>query len=725
MDRLNKFKLEFEGLITRYVKEIDATVELNVEVFNEEDKLSQPIKNDRGEKQGFFSEEEKSSVTEDSDVNTTLVYNNSLEVQSEKICILINFHGFSENVINYSNLGSKKKYSIINFLLDTILEKIDSKETTDLAQIIYKIEEMKSEDISLQLTYVVNKFFEELVLDIYTGDKNEGIENFLSLKHLDIVSTLNYEGAKVNAKLIIIDEDYKEAYINFIVKLHTPISYSSYGKVRKLLELSGEGIFVIGDHKLIYGLGRLKNYSDAKRSKIEERIIIIDFLSAWNYKISSLEFVHESITSASKEVEDLRWSYKQRMIIGFKHKNLFLMDSEFPEKKLKRLLRKTFNNYFIKKEIEPQVSTSFVQNIIEIVKTAADQKKGTMVVVTEPEIAQEEIKRLSGQGIQIDTLNFSQKRLKNEIVTLINRLTGIDGAIYLDITSNCYAIGMILDGKAVAEKGNNSRGARYNSAIRYQNLDELKNKSVIIVISEDGMVDIIGDEENEFKLKTIIKEIELMIVNKEHQNALKRIEELIDEGRDYSELYYLRFKIYYELKEYEDALEALKIVEKDAVEKDVIDSTLYFILALLNSKLQRNDAIIANYTKAIEINPEYALAYNNRGIANQNFKKYEEAIADYTKAIEINPEYALAYNNRGSAYGNLDKYEEAIADYTKAIEINPEYASAYNNRGIANKNLEKYEEAVADYTKAIEINPAYTSAYNNRGNVYGKLEKYE
>jgi len=43
--------------------------------------------------------------------------------------------------------------------------------------------------------------------------------------------------------------------------------------------------------------------------------------------------------------------------------------------------------------------------------------------------------------------------------------------------------------------------------------------------------------------------------------------------------------------------------------------------------------------------------YLNSGIAHVNLGKYQKAIDDYTKAIELNPKYAEAYNNRGVAYG--------------------------------------------------------------------------
>ncbi len=58
-------------------------------------------------------------------------------------------------------------------------------------------------------------------------------------------------------------------------------------------------------------------------------------------------------------------------------------------------------------------------------------------------------------------------------------------------------------------------------------------------------------------------------------------------------------------------------------------------------------------------------------------------MADYNKAIEINPQYAYAYNNRGWVYYNLKEYDKAIKDYNKALEIDPKVPSASNNKKLA------------------------------------------
>ena len=128
---------------------------------------------------------------------------------------------------------------------------------------------------------------------------------------------------------------------------------------------------------------------------------------------------------------------------------------------------------------------------------------------------------------------------------------------------------------------------------------------------------------------------------------------------------------------------------------------------------ERYEEALADYTKAIEIKPDFADAYNNRGVILGKLERNEEALADYTKAIEIRPDDADNYYNRGNTLDKLDRYAEALADYAKAIELQPNDAYAYNNRGVTLFNLERYEEALADYMKAIEMKPDEARAYQN------------
>ena len=102
------------------------------------------------------------------------------------------------------------------------------------------------------------------------------------------------------------------------------------------------------------------------------------------------------------------------------------------------------------------------------------------------------------------------------------------------------------------------------------------------------------------------------------------------------------------------------------------------ISALLTIKKVSYDLAVQEYNKALEINPEFFEAVNNRGLAYYEKGEFDHAISDYTKALEINPPYDMAYYNRANAYARgKGLYDLAIADYDKAIEINPRYALAY------------------------------------------------
>ena len=135
----------------------------------------------------------------------------------------------------------------------------------------------------------------------------------------------------------------------------------------------------------------------------------------------------------------------------------------------------------------------------------------------------------------------------------------------------------------------------------------------------------------------------------------------------------------------------------------------------------RYQEAINDYNKAIELNPKYERAYNNRGNSYYELGNTQQSIEDYSKAIELDPQHTCSYYNRGLAYDKLGNYQEAIKDFSKEIELSPQNEYAYYYRGSAYGNLGNYQQAIKDYNKAIELNPQYTDAFNKRGIAYEKL----
>ena len=150
-----------------------------------------------------------------------------------------------------------------------------------------------------------------------------------------------------------------------------------------------------------------------------------------------------------------------------------------------------------------------------------------------------------------------------------------------------------------------------------------------------------------------------------------------------------------------------------------------FFYGFTYQEQRNNEKAIKHYGKAIELNPNFAEAYNNRGNAYSDKDELNRAIQDFDKAIDLKPDIAEAYYNLGVAYGNKGEHDRAIQDYNEAIERKPDYAKAYYNRGVAYGNKGEFDQAIQDYTKAIELNPNDAEAYNNRGIAYGKKGNFE
>jgi len=134
------------------------------------------------------------------------------------------------------------------------------------------------------------------------------------------------------------------------------------------------------------------------------------------------------------------------------------------------------------------------------------------------------------------------------------------------------------------------------------------------------------------------------------------------------------------------------------------------------------------YRKAIQFNPDYAIAHCNLGNLLRDFGKLKEAEISLRKAIKLNPDYANAHSNLGNILKDLGKLKEAEISYRKAIKLNPDYAIAYSNLGNILRDLGKLKEAEISLHKAIKLNPDYSNAHLNLGNIlrdYGKLKEAE
>jgi formylglycine-generating enzyme required for sulfatase activity/Tfp pilus assembly protein PilF len=114
---------------------------------------------------------------------------------------------------------------------------------------------------------------------------------------------------------------------------------------------------------------------------------------------------------------------------------------------------------------------------------------------------------------------------------------------------------------------------------------------------------------------------------------------------------------------------------------------------------------LIDFNSVIFSNPNYAEAYNGRGLVYEAQGKYKQALTDFNKAIELQPASPLPYNNRGCVFFEQGENDRAISDFDEAIQLKPDLAKAYYNRGLVYEALGNIEAAITDFTNAIQYTP--------------------
>ena len=171
-------------------------------------------------------------------------------------------------------------------------------------------------------------------------------------------------------------------------------------------------------------------------------------------------------------------------------------------------------------------------------------------------------------------------------------------------------------------------------------------------------------------------------------------------------------------------------------EKDAIH---YFARGLDFYLVQDLTAAIDDFTQAIVADGSLWIAYYSRAVARHKqmelaradaetdsgdrkadmptdfmvdtrINDYQLVLADLNKVIDLAPDFAYAYYNRGNVLSGLKDYHAAIVSYDEAIDLEPNLAEAYYNRGLTHIFLGNNTRGVADLSKAGEL--GLYSAYN-------------
>ena len=227
-----------------------------------------------------------------------------------------------------------------------------------------------------------------------------------------------------------------------VLTLETPVAMRDHRSIRKLLELSEGHTALISDASHVFGLGQLVPESDSQY----EPLVTVDFTNHYSWEMSHAGHVLMRVVSNTPRMPQGRVAADN----------------------FARIIRIVF----------PTLDAESTDYLWDLAQQATSQPTGTILVITTG--AANEAKRLTRQCFQVVPRIMTP--------SVLRLVTNIDGAVLIEPNAMCHAIGAILDGLAT-EKGDSSRGSRYNGALRYVNSS--KYPMLAVVVSEDGWIDLL------------------------------------------------------------------------------------------------------------------------------------------------------------------------------------------------------------------------------------------
>lgn len=133
---------------------------------------------------------------------------------------------------------------------------------------------------------------------------------------------------------------------------------------------------------------------------------------------------------------------------------------------------------------------------------------------------------------------------------------------------------------------------------------------------------------------------------------------------------------------------------------------------------KRGEAL-AEFEKALALDPYNAQALYGRGLIYQGDKQHEKAVEDFTAAHGLTPQRAEPLVARAASYLALDKVKEAVTDLDEAVQADPNSATGWSYRGQAYERLGDKDKAKASYSRALAIRPRDDAARNGLARIGG------
>jgi serine/threonine protein kinase/Tfp pilus assembly protein PilF len=197
--------------------------------------------------------------------------------------------------------------------------------------------------------------------------------------------------------------------------------------------------------------------------------------------------------------------------------------------------------------------------------------------------------------------------------------------------------------------------------------------------------------------------------------------------------YYLQGRDYYWREGKKDMEFAIKLYEK-ALEIDpnyalayagLADAYVYKYEAYYDRSLSILNDAERNSQRALSIDPQLPEAHRSLGRVYMFKKMTQKAIDEFKKAIHFRPNYFEACRALGWIYEEGRNFDEAIRWAQRALEIRPTDREAFVLLGISYYDQQMYQLALDIFSQALDVAPDYSTAFYHIGSTYLKLGKFD
>lgn len=120
-----------------------------------------------------------------------------------------------------------------------------------------------------------------------------------------------------------------------------------------------------------------------------------------------------------------------------------------------------------------------------------------------------------------------------------------------------------------------------------------------------------------------------------------------------------------------------------------------------------------------------AVAFYDKGNTFYGNRKYEQALVHYNKAVQVDPNFAFAWDNMGICHKNLGNYESAIQCYKISLKLDPTGKMPLMNMAVAYELLEDYKNAALTYDHYKLLHQGDPEGPYGASRMYFVLEDYE